>query len=99
MPSHVRIIVRSKSAELLKEILRGQEVDLNCGGPKRNDRGEWVLELYGPRQLADRLNKAGVEVEVDGEFVKRMASRRKEVGSGDRFKGGRTVPRGLGRKE
>lgn len=99
MPSHVRIIIRSKSGELLKEILRGEDVDLNCGGPKKNQRGEWELEIYGPPALATRLKKSGAEVEVDGDYLKRMAARQREVGSGDRFQGGRSVPRGVGRKE
>ncbi|MGH3974462.1 MAG: hypothetical protein ACRD1T_01035 [Acidimicrobiia bacterium] len=99
MASRVRIIIRSDSLEQLREIAGREDMDLNCGGAKKTPTGEWTVEAYVRQQVATRLRKAGVHVEVDKEFEKRVAARRAEVGAGDRFQGGRTPPRGVGRKE
>jgi hypothetical protein len=95
----VRIIIRSDSPEQLQEILRREDLDLNCGGPKRTPDGEWEIEAYAPQAVATRLREAGVRVEVDRGFGRRASARRAEVGAGDRFQGGRQPPRGIGRKE
>ena len=99
MTSQVRIIISSGSLEQLREIVGREDMDLNCGGAKRTLAGEWTVEAYVPQQVATRLRKAGVHVEVDKEFDKRAAVRRAEVSAGDRFQGGRILPRGVGRKE
>jgi hypothetical protein len=99
MPARVRIIIRSRDRELLRDALRREDLDLNCGGVKKAASGEWVVEAYAPAGVATRLRRAGLQVDVDREFEKRAAARRAEVGKGDRFRGGRIPPRGLGRKE
>jgi hypothetical protein len=99
MASQVRIIIHSDSPEKLREIVEREDLDLNCGGAKKTSTGEWVLEAYVLQQVVTRLRKAGVRVEVDRELAKRAAVRRAEIGTGDRFQGGRVSPRGVGRKE
>lgn len=99
MAAVVRITIRSDTPEQLKDILRREDLDLNCGGPKKTKTGEWVVEAYASQRVATRLRKAGARVEVDKEFEKRASIRRDEVGGGDRFQGGRIPPRGVGRKE
>ena len=99
MASQVRIVIRSDSPEKLREIVRHEDLDLNCGGAKRTPTGEWVIEAYVSQQVVTRLRKAGVRLEVDREFEKRTSTRRAEIGAGDRFQGGRVSPRGVGRKE
>jgi hypothetical protein len=97
--SLVRINIFSDSLEGLRKIVKREVMDLNCGGAKRTATGEWRVEAYVPQEVATKLQEAGVRVEVDTEFGKRAASRRAEVGDGDRFQGGRIPPRGVGRKE
>lgn len=99
MAAHVRITIRSDTSEQLREILSREDLDLNCGGPKKTAAGEWEIEAYAPQSVATRLRKAGVRVEVDRGFEGRASTRREEVSAEDRFKGGRLPPRGLGRKE
>ena len=99
MASRVRIIISAGNLEQLREIVRREDMDLNCGGAKRTPTGEWTIEAYVPQQVATRLRKTGVRMEVDKDFEKRTAERRAEIGAGDRFRGGRTPPRGVGRKE
>ena len=96
----IRIIIRSESREQLLEILRREDLDLNCGGPKETPTREaWMVEAYVSEEQASRLQKAGVRVEIDKDFEERSSSRRAEVEYGDRFEGGRRPPRGIGRKE
>jgi hypothetical protein len=99
MAAPVRIIIRSDTPEQLREILRREDLDLNCGGPQKTPAGEWVVEAYAPQRVATRLRRAGIRVEVDRGFEKRASTRRAAVAAGDRFQGGRLPPRGVGRKE
>ncbi len=99
MASNNRLLIRAESADRLREILRTESLDLNCGGPKRLPSGEWEVEAYAPKGAEQRLRAAGATVEVDARMEKRAESRRAEVGTGDRFQGGRIPPRGTGRKE
>ncbi|MEX2264198.1 MAG: hypothetical protein WD696_19750 [Bryobacteraceae bacterium] len=83
----------------MREILRTEELDLNCGGARQTPAGEWEVEAFTSPETAQRLQKAGHRVEIDEKFEDRAAARRSEVGRGDRFQKGRTRPRGLGKKE
>jgi hypothetical protein len=98
-PLAVRITIHADSKGQLREILRGEDLDLECGGPKKLPDGTWAIEAYAPSTVATRLRKRGIRVDVDKELDARSMARRAEVGAGDRFKGGRVAPRGLGRKE
>ena len=96
----VRIIVRSETREQLLEILRREELDLNCGGPRETPSHDaWVVEAYVSEEQASRLQAAGLRVDIDKDFEERSSNRRAEVEHGDRFEGGRRPPRGIGRKE
>jgi hypothetical protein len=97
MATVIRMTISAQSPEQLTEIVRREDLDL--GRPKKTDAGEWAVEAYGPQKVATRLRKAGLRVDVDTEFEARAAARRTDVGTGDRFEGGRLPPRGLGRKE
>ncbi|HEY5156142.1 MAG TPA: hypothetical protein VIJ47_15485 [Acidimicrobiales bacterium] len=89
--------ISAEGLEQLREITRREDLDL--GRPKKIDADEWTVEAYGPQSVVIRLRRAGLRVDVDSEFEARAAARRTEVGTGDRFEGGRIPPRGLGRKE
>lgn len=99
MASLVRITISAGSLEQLREIIGREDLDLNCGGAQRTPTGVWAVEAYVTEQVADTLAKAGIQVEIDKGFGERAAARSAEVGTGDRFEGGRTPPRGVGRKE
>ena len=99
MASLVRITISADSLEQLREVIGREDMDLNCGGARSTPSGAWTVEAYVTEQVAATLAKAGVRLEIDKEFMKRAAARSAEVGAGDRFQGGRTPPRGVGRKE
>lgn len=93
----IRIIADSPGPFL--QLVRRGDLDLNCGGPKELTPGRWQLEAYVTPEAAARLRESGYQVEVDEEFESRTAARVAEVGSEDRFLGGRVPPRGVGKKE
>jgi hypothetical protein len=81
------------------ELLQRGDIDFGDRPHIRpNPDGTGILELFATRgQVAD-LEAQGHQLEV-GENVSAHARERvAEVGQGDRFEGGRTPPRGLGRK-
>jgi hypothetical protein len=99
MPGQTLIRIHADSPDRFLELVRRGDLDLNCGGPKEVTPGQWELEAYVTPEAAARLRESGYRVEVDAEFGARLAARSAEVGSGDRFHGGRLPPRGVGKKE
>ena len=99
MPAHTKILIRSDDPAKLREMIKHQDLDLNCGVRKKTADGKWVVEAYVADEVIPRLRQAGVTVEVDREFGNRAMALCAEVGRGDRFNGGRTPPRGIGKKE
>ncbi len=65
---------------------------------KTDDDGTGRLALFVTRAQIDALRTEGYELEVGANMSARARERVSEVGEGDRFEGGRIVPRGLGRK-
>jgi hypothetical protein len=87
------------SREALTEVLRQFELDAGCRPhPELNSDGGGSLIVYASDAAIRELQAAGYAVER-GENVSALGrERQSEVGQGDRFEGGRVVPRGLGQK-
>ncbi|MEV6140577.1 hypothetical protein AB0L63_31970 [Nocardia sp. NPDC051990] len=86
-----RITVRDEG--LLRELLT-RPLDFGCmPGPSRTESGGFLVMAIGDEAELRALAGDGVEVVVDA--VGEVAA---EVGVGDRFDGGRVVPRGFGVK-
>ena len=60
----------------------------------READGGFSVPVIGSSQTLERLRADGFNLRV----VDPPAERRKDVGDGDRFEGGKIVPRGFGRK-
>ena len=60
--------------------------------------GTGRLALFLTRAQIETLRSEGYQAEVGPNMTARARQRVTEVGQGDRFEGGRTTPRGLGRK-
>lgn len=99
MTVQVRIIIRAKSQQQLREIVQQEDLDLNCGGAHQKNSGEWEVEAYTSAEIAERLHQSGYQIQIDEQFGARAAARRSDVGTSDRFQGGRVLPHGLGKKE
>jgi hypothetical protein len=99
METPVRLVITVDSREALRELIRQEDLDLDCGGVRQTADGELTIEAYAPEAVAARLTSAGYRVAVDQAFASRSAQRQVEVGTGDRFAVGQIAPQGLGRKE
>ena len=87
------------SRETLTRFMREGGLDMGCRPhPEMNPDGTGTLLVYATEARIRELQAAGYSVEP-GENVSELGrQRRTEVGEGDRFKGGRVAPRGLGKK-
>jgi hypothetical protein len=83
----------------LNEVLSLGNFSLDCGSPKRDESGNFVITLYGPKAETDKLKQLKFRREVDENFGNVLEQRQKEVSKTDRFQGGKIKPEGLGIKQ
>ena len=93
----VRLWVPDQKA--LNEILSLGNFSLDCGSPKRDESGNFVVTLYARKAEANKLTKLKYRHEVDENYGDVLEQRQKEVSKTDRFKGGKVKPEGLGTKK
>jgi hypothetical protein len=91
-----QVKLRATSLQALRILVDQTPLDLDCGGPRRQLDGAVTITAFVTEgDLADIREAYGIQVvEVDDIDNTRQT----EVGSGDRFRGGRLFPRGFGRK-
>ena len=83
----------------LKDVLALGHFTLDCGAPKRDQTGNFVITLYGPKAETDKLKQLKLKQEVDEKYGDVLEARQKEVSQTDRFQGGKIKPEGLGIKQ
>jgi len=83
----------------LNEILSSAKVSLDCGSPRRDETGNFVITLYATKAEAQKLAALKYRHELDEKYGDVLAERQKEVSKTDRFKGGKVKPQGLGIKK
>ena len=83
----------------LKDILSLGHFTLDCGAPRRDATGNFIITLYGTKAETDKLKPLKLKMEVDEKYGDVLDSRRKEVSQTDRFQGGKIKPEGLGIKQ
>lgn len=93
----LRVLLTAKDRATMLALLRDQHPDVG-GTPKISADGAVRLEAYVPEDRVDALERDGVGVQVLGDQSDATRQRQKEVGTGNRFKTGDPVPRGLGVK-
>jgi hypothetical protein len=95
----MRIAIKAPNREALTNLAKEFPLDLGGGGPRRLPDGTMGMEAYTSEEVLDKLKLAGAVFDIMEDATKVGKERQKEVGRGDRFAGGKKVPRGLGRKE
>lgn len=95
----LRIALRAPDRETLAKLVKEHRLDVGGGGPRRQPDGTLSMEAYVPQELLERLKKRKAVFEIIEDATEVGKQRQKEVGKGDRFEGGKKVPRGLGKKE
>jgi hypothetical protein len=94
----VKIKVWIPDQKALNEVLSAANVSLDCGSPRRDETGNFVITLYASKADGKKITALKYRTEVDDTFGKALEARRKEVSKTDRFKGGKVKPEGLGVK-
>jgi hypothetical protein len=94
----VKIKVWVPDQKALNAILSAAKLSLDCGSPKRDESGNFVITLYGPKAEAKKIAALKYRHELDENYGKMLEQRQKEVSKTDRFKGGKVKPEGLGIK-
>jgi len=99
IPADKYVVKISVTPETVIELLRSFELDVGDRPhiePAAEGRG--TLHAFAPQAQIRRLQAAGYIVEVGENASETGRQRMAEVPEGDRFQGGRTAPRGIGRK-
>jgi hypothetical protein len=92
----IRIWVPDQNA--LKQILAAAHVEHECGSPRRDSDGKFIVTLYASPSEAAKITALGFRHETDPKYGEVLAERQSEVSKVDRFKGGKIKPEGLGVK-
>lgn len=92
----IKIWVPDQAA--LNDILSKAKVNPDCGSPRRDAAGNFVVTLYATKAEAQKITALKYKHEVDENYGNVLEERQKEVAKGDRFKGGKVKPEGLGDK-
>jgi hypothetical protein len=83
----------------LNEILSTAKVSLDCGSPRRDESGQFVITLYASKAEAKKITALQYRHEVDENYGEVLKKRQQEVSKTDRFQGGKVKPEGLGVKK
>lgn len=98
MDTIVKITLWVPGLPALNEVLDAAKVSLECGAPRRDADGSFVVTLYASASEAKKIAALPYRQEADAGYGAVLAERQKEVSKSDRFKGGKVLPTGLGDK-
>lgn len=89
----------SVTRETFERLLKQFDLDVGCRPHVHaNADGTGSLTAFATTERIRELEAAGYKVEIGENASEIGRQRQAEVGKGDRFEGGRVVPRGLGHK-
>jgi hypothetical protein len=94
----VKVTVWVPDQEALNEVLAAATVSLECGAPRRDADGTFLVTLYASPEAAAKIAALPFRSELDDTFGSVLAERQREVSKRDRFKGGKVKFQGLGEK-
>lgn len=94
----VKIKVWVPTQAALNEVLAAAKVSCECGSPKSDGSGNFIVTLYATKAEAKKITGLQYRTEVDEHYGDVLEERQKEVSKTDRFKGGKVKPKGLGVK-
>jgi hypothetical protein len=94
----VKITLWVPDQKSLSEILSAAKVSLDCGSPKRDGDGNFIITLYATKAEARKITALGYKHELDEKYGEILKQRQQEVSKADRFQGGKVKPDGLGVK-
>jgi hypothetical protein len=95
----LRILLCAPDRETLAKLVKEHSLDVGGGGARRLPDGTVTMEAYVNQEILGRLKRGKQVFKILEDLTEVGKQRRKEVGKGDRFEGGKKVPHGLGKKE
>lgn len=98
MAQIVKITIWVPDQNALNKILSSAKVDHDCGSPKRDSDGNFIVTLYATPAEAKKITSLGYRNETDEHYGDVLKQRQTEVSKVDRFEGGKIKPEGLGVK-
>lgn len=100
MPDLFHVTVIATRPEAVAALLRDPEVDFGCRPSvrRREDGSVQIQALATEAKVAALRGEEGLVITVIRNASQEGRRRQEEVGQGDRFGGGRIVPRGFGEK-
>jgi hypothetical protein len=98
MSQVTKITVWVPDLKALNEVLSAAKVHTDCGSPKRDSDGSFMVTLYGPSAEAQKVAALSYRTELDDSFGELLEQAHDQVSKTDRFKGGKVKPEGLGVK-
>lgn len=96
MSERKEVTLHAKNLLALRHLIHETPLDLDCGGPRRQDGGGVTITAF---VTADDINSINRARDVDVIDLRDVGpARGADVGVGDRFKGGSLFPKGFARK-
>ena len=96
MSDIVKITLWLPDQRALKDVLSSAHLNLECGSPKRDEHGNFIVTVYASPVEAEKIRQLKYRYEFDEKFGETLKKRQLEVSRTDRFQGGTIVPKGLG---
>lgn len=100
-----KIIVKSNNQQSLEDLIRQNRLDVGCTGGITIKEEHFSIEVYASEkeitQLKKDIREKGLSeiISLDiTEITDYLSDRLREVGTGDRYKDAKAIPRGLGTK-
>jgi hypothetical protein len=94
----VKITLWVPDQKSLSDILSIAKVELDCGSPKRDTDGNFVITLFATKSEAEKVAALGYKHELDEKYGDVLKQRQQEVSKIDRFQGEKVKPEGFGVK-
>ena len=98
MSQVTKVTVWIADMKALNEILAAAHLHIECGSPKRDADGNFLVTLYGSSAEARKIATLGHKHEFDDNFGETLERAHEEVSKTDRYQGGKVKPQGLGVK-
>ena len=92
-----RVVLRAPNRKSLNELLLENPLDLGRI-QSHPDAEELTVDVFVNKEQIAQLKKTGWKLDIHENLSEVGRRRQQEVGKGDRFKGGKKPPKGLGKK-
>ena len=98
-PPVMKIELRAPNLDALSDLAKKLPFLTDAEVPRRTPGGTFRVRTYVSSDLLGEIERTGAVFEVIENATEAGKVLQQQIGRGDRFAGGKIVPRGLGKKE